>query len=81
MALLGTLKIDTSIHILYMYIALLDLAGMVMQVLILAVQNSVEQKLIGVATSSTTLFRQIGGSIGVAAFGAMTTCCKTNLLS
>ncbi|MGB3253438.1 MDR family MFS transporter [Buttiauxella gaviniae] len=74
MALLGTLKIDTSIHILYLYIALLGFGlGMVMQVLILAVQNSVEQKLIGVATSSTTLFRQIGGSIGVAAFGAIFT--------
>jgi hypothetical protein len=54
---------------------------MVMQVLILAVQNSVDQKLIGVATSSTTLFRQIGGSIGVAAFGAIFTNVLQNKLS
>jgi EmrB/QacA subfamily drug resistance transporter len=74
MALLGTLKIDTPIQMLYLYITLLGFGlGMVMQVLVLAVQNSVEQKLIGVATSSATLFRQIGGSIGVAAFGAIFT--------
>jgi MFS family permease len=74
MALLGTLKIETPIHVLYMYIALLGFGlGMVMQVLVLAVQNSVEQNMIGVATSSTTLFRQIGGSIGVAGFGAIFT--------
>ncbi|NIY49115.1 MDR family MFS transporter [Cedecea colo] len=74
MGLLGTLKINTPIHILYLYITLLGCGlGMVMQVLVLAVQNSVEQKLIGVATSSATLFRQIGGSIGVAAFGAIFT--------
>ena len=45
--------------------------GMVMQVLVLAVQNSVDYKYLGVATSGSTLFRQIGGSIGVAAFGAI----------
>jgi hypothetical protein len=46
---------------------------MVMQVLVLAAQNSVEYRLLGVATSGSTLFRQIGGSIGVAAFGAIFT--------
>lgn len=82
MALLGTLKINTPIHILYLYITLLGCGlGMVMQVLVLAVQNSVEQKLIGVATSSATLFRQIGGSIGVAAFGAIFTNVLQNKLA
>lgn len=82
MALLGTLKIDTPIYILYLYITLLGFGlGMVMQVLVLAVQNSVEQKLIGVATSSATLFRQIGGSIGVAAFGAIFTNVLQNKLA
>lgn len=74
MALLGTLKIDSPIHLLYLYIALLGFGlGMVMQVLILAVQNTVEPKQMGVATSSATLFRSIGGSIGVAAFGTIFT--------
>ena len=47
--------------------------GMVMQVLVLAAQNSVEYRDLGVATSGSTLFRQVGGSIGVAAFGAIFT--------
>jgi hypothetical protein len=44
---------------------------MVMQVLVLAVQNAVEPRNMGVATSGSTLFRQVGGSIGVALFGAI----------
>src|SRR5919112_3216917 len=38
--------------------------GMVMQVLVLAVQNSVPYEQLGVATSGATLFRSIGGSLG-----------------
>jgi EmrB/QacA subfamily drug resistance transporter len=45
--------------------------GMVMQVLTLAVQNSVDYANLGVATSGTTLFRSIGGALGVALFGAI----------
>ena len=45
--------------------------GMVMQVLVLAVQNSVDRSVMGVATSGSTMFRQIGGSIGVALFGTI----------
>jgi predicted MFS family arabinose efflux permease len=74
MLLLSTLKNDTPVTYLYAYIFLLGVGlGMVMQVLVLAVQNTVHFKHIGVATSGTTLFRSIGGSIGVAAFGAMFT--------
>jgi predicted MFS family arabinose efflux permease len=45
--------------------------GMVMQVLVLAAQNSVDFQHLGVATSGTTLFRSIGGALGVAIFGAI----------
>jgi EmrB/QacA subfamily drug resistance transporter len=45
--------------------------GMIMQVLILAVQNSVDYEHLGVATSGATLFRAIGGALGVAVFGAI----------
>jgi EmrB/QacA subfamily drug resistance transporter len=45
--------------------------GMVMQVLVLAAQNAVDYKYLGVATSGSTLFRQVGGSIGVSVFGAI----------
>jgi EmrB/QacA subfamily drug resistance transporter len=45
--------------------------GMVMQVLVMAVQNSVDYDNLGVATAGTTLFRSIGGALGVALFGAI----------
>lgn len=45
--------------------------GMVMQVLVIAVQNAVDHKDLGVATSAATLFRLIGGSVGTAALGAL----------
>jgi len=45
--------------------------GMVMQVLVLAVQNSVDHRHPGVATSGTMLFRSMGGALGVALFGAI----------
>jgi len=45
--------------------------GMIMQVLVLAVQNSVDYEHLGVATSGATLFRSIGGALGVAIFGAL----------
>jgi EmrB/QacA subfamily drug resistance transporter len=45
--------------------------GMIMQVLILAVQNSVDYEHLGVATSGATLFRAMGGALGVAVFGAI----------
>jgi hypothetical protein len=45
--------------------------GMVMQVLVIAVQNAVDYRDLGVATSGTTLFRLIGGSLGTAVLGAV----------
>ena len=42
--------------------------GQLMQTLTIASQNSVEAKDIGVATSSATFFRQMGGTLGVAVF-------------
>ena len=61
---------DGSSIALYMLVLGLGL-GMVMQVLVLAVQNSVDYQHLGVATASATMFRQIGGSIGVSLFGAI----------
>jgi len=45
--------------------------GMVMQVLILAVQNGVEFRDLGTGTSGATFFRTIGSAVGVAVFGAV----------
>ncbi len=45
--------------------------GLVMQVLVIAVQNAVDFGDLGVATAGSTLFRSIGGSLGTAALGAV----------
>lgn len=47
--------------------------GVAMPVLNLAIQNEVEQKDLGVATSSSQLFRSLGSTIGTAVFGALLT--------
>lgn len=47
--------------------------GLISQVLILAMQNEADPADLGVVTSSATFFRQIGGSFGVAIFGAVLT--------
>ncbi len=56
------------------YMAVFGLGiGLVMQVLILAVQNSVPREDMGTATSANNYFRQIGGSLGAAVAGALFT--------
>jgi MFS family permease len=47
--------------------------GLQMQILITVVQNAVERRHMGAATSSVTFFRQMGGSFGNAVFGAIIT--------
>ena len=72
LGLLGTLRNDSPLALLYAYAGVLGLGiGMVLQVLVLATQNSVDMKHMGVATSGVTLFRSIGGSVGVSLFGAI----------
>ncbi len=53
-----------------MYVLGLGL-GLTLQVLVVIVQNSVDRADMGVATSSVTFFRQMGGSFGTALFGAI----------
>jgi EmrB/QacA subfamily drug resistance transporter len=45
--------------------------GLVMQVLILAIQNAVELRDIGVATSMSMFSRQLGGALGLALLGSV----------
>ncbi|HTS73225.1 MAG TPA: MFS transporter, partial [Gaiellaceae bacterium] len=72
--LLSTLEVATATEVAAGYMLLLGLGlGLVMQVLVLAAQNAVDYRLLGVATSGSTLFRQVGGSIGVSVFGAIFT--------
>jgi DNA-binding MarR family transcriptional regulator len=70
--LLAQLSVTTPTWVAAVFMLVLGLGlGMVMQVLVLAVQNAVDYRFLGVATSSSTLFRQVGGSIGVSVFGAI----------
>ena len=70
--LLSTMTAETPRATMYLYLFTFGLGlGMVMQVMVLAVQNTVPYEDLGVATSSVTLFRFIGGSLGTAVLGAI----------
>ena len=70
--LLGTLRYDTNIVLVGIYMAVLGAGlGMLMQNLVLVVQNSIEVKNLGVATSSVTFFRSLGGTVGVSVLGSI----------
>ncbi len=70
--LLSRLGLTTSGAAADFYLLVLGLGlGMVMQVLVLAVQNAVEFSVLGAATSGVTLARGIGGSVGAAVFGTI----------
>ncbi|MEZ5117706.1 MAG: MDR family MFS transporter [Candidatus Nanopelagicales bacterium] len=72
--LFSTLQVDTPYWKVALAMFVLGAGlGNVMQVLVIAVQNSVDQREIGVATSGTTFFRTIGGTFGTAVFGAVMT--------
>jgi MFS family permease len=72
LVLLATLGSGSATWIASVYMLVLGLGlGMVMQVLVLAVQNAIDYRELGVATSGTTLFRSTGGSVGVSLFGAI----------
>lgn len=70
--LLSTMTPDTNIITASAYMLVLGAGlGLVMQVLVIAVQNAVDMQDLGVATSSSTFFRSLGGSFGTALFGAV----------
>ncbi|MFE7564210.1 MDR family MFS transporter [Kitasatospora sp. NPDC057500] len=72
LVLLSTLSTDTSGFASACWMVVLGAGmGFLMQITMLVAQNSVELKDMGVASSTATLFRTIGGSFGVALFGAL----------
>ena len=68
----STLQVDTPYYMvaLIMYVFGTGL-GFTMQVVVTAVQNSVDRRNMGVATASVTFFRSMGGAIGTALLGAI----------
>jgi EmrB/QacA subfamily drug resistance transporter len=72
MLLLTQLEVGTSLLRSSLYLVAFGAGlGLLMQVTMLVAQNSAPQKDIGVASSTSTFLRNIGGSFGVALFGAI----------
>ena len=72
LSLLGTIGVATSGVTTALYMAVLGVGlGLVMQVLVTAVQNAVKFEDLGAATAGANFFRSIGGSFGTAVFGAL----------
>jgi hypothetical protein len=70
--LMTTLAEDTSFWILSGYAVLVGAGlGLSMQTIVIALQNSVDFADMGVATSSNTFFRSLGGAFGTAIFGTI----------
>ena len=64
---IGTTRVQSALF----YVVLGLGMGFLMQMVSLIAQNSVQQRDMGVASSARMFFQQIGGSLGVAAFGAV----------
>ena len=64
---IATTRLESALY----YVVLGLGMGFLMQMVSLIAQNSVEQRDMGVASSARMFFQQIGGSLGVAAFGAV----------
>jgi EmrB/QacA subfamily drug resistance transporter len=72
MYLLSLLGVGTASWLASAYMVVVGVGlGLVMQVLVLVVQNDAQPQEIGVATSSATFFRSVGGAFGVAIFGTI----------
>lgn len=72
MLLLSTLATTTPYWQVAMYVFVLGAGlGFTMQIVVTAVQNAVDRRDMGSATSSVTFFRSLGGAFGTAIFGAV----------
>jgi EmrB/QacA subfamily drug resistance transporter len=69
LSLLTTVGADTPLWHTDLYMLVFGLGlGMNMQTIVLAMQNAVEPRDLGVATAAVTFFRQVGGTLGTAIF-------------
>src|SRR5512132_1305902 len=66
------LQVDTPYYVVAVIMYAFGMGlGFTMQVVVTAVQNSVDRRNMGVATASVTFFRSMGGAIGTALLGAI----------
>lgn len=74
MVSMTTLTADTPIWLICIFLFVFGAGlGLIMQVVVLVVQNSVDAAMIGTATSTNNYFREVGASLGVAVFGTIFT--------
>jgi len=74
MAAMTTLTADTPIWLICVFLFFFGAGlGLIMQVVVLVVQNSVNASMVGTATSTNNYFREVGASLGVAVFGTIFT--------
>ena len=74
LGLLATMTVNTSRFTTSLYMVALGIGmGMLMQTTMLVIQNSVEQRDLGAASGAATLFRTLGGSLGVSLLGTLFT--------
>jgi EmrB/QacA subfamily drug resistance transporter len=72
MLLFTRLQVNTALWVSFVYMVVIGVGlGLCMQSLILAVQNAVSLRDMGVGTATATFFRSLGGSFGVAILGAV----------
>ena len=70
--LLTHIQVGTSTAVLSLWMVVVGLGiGCIMQVAVLAVQNAVDHRDLGTATSAIVFFRILGGTFGTALFGAV----------
>lgn len=72
LALMFFMAPDTPIYLLIIYLFVVGLGlGVAMPVFSLTVQNAVLPQQLGVATATSQLFRNLGGTIGIAVMGSL----------
>lgn len=74
MVAMTTLTAETPIWLICVFLLVFGAGlGLIMQVVVLVAQNSVDASEIGTATSTNNYFREVGASLGVAVFGTIFT--------
>ncbi|MDO8381685.1 MAG: MDR family MFS transporter [Microbacterium sp.] len=82
MWLLSTMQVDTPLPFVLAYLFVMGIGiGFGFQILVLIVQNSFPDRMVGTATAGNNFFREIGASVGSAIVGAMFTSRLTELLA